>query len=107
MVLPKNCMPFFFGTCYNLILQKNILHDTKDYRKCCVYSNIILCLPCPAKQCLVKGKKKIFKTVLIEALSIPVFFPSGLHFDMLRSTRKNQKFLYFFQHRTKGNKMTS
>lgn len=96
MVLPKNCTPFF-GTCCNLILQEKLLFYTKDCRKCCVYSSIILYLPSPAKQCLVKRKKKKqLETVLIEVLTTPIFLPSGLHFYMLKTTRWNKKFLFFF-----------
>lgn len=48
MGLPKNRVPCF-GTCCNPILQEWLRCDTKDSRKCCVHSSIILYLPFPAK----------------------------------------------------------
>lgn len=74
--LPKNWIPFF-GTCYNQILQEKLWCDTKHSRKCCVHSSIILYLPLPAKQHLVKERKKQLQNCT----------SNGLHSYMLRISR--------------------
>lgn len=73
MGLPKNWIPFF-GT---FRFYKKKWCDTKHSRKCCVHSSIILYVAFPAKQHLVKEKKKNLQNCT----------SNDIHFYMLRITR--------------------
>lgn len=94
----KKCIPFF-GTCCNLILQAKPVHDTKHCRKRCVYSSIIIYLPSPAKQRLVKEKKKTLQNCTNRGTNYINFLPLWFSFLYAKKYKLNQEvsvLVFFF-----------
>lgn len=85
MGLPKIWIPFF-GTLQSDFTRKTMMgYKTQQKMLCSFKYNSLSSISC--KTTPSQRKEKNFKTVLTEALTILIFFPSGLHFYMLRITR--------------------